>query len=170
MLVIRPERPEERDALFQMYTAAFGQDQEAVLVNDLRANDGLLLSLVALSDGFVVGGVAFSAITLEPPVPRLRLAGLAPLGVRPAFQGQGIGSGLVQVGLQKCREIRLDAIFVVGEPNFYGRFGFNQTATALIDSEFPVPETHWLGLELRPEALTGVSGLARYRPEFQALS
>jgi putative acetyltransferase len=97
------------------------------------------------------------------------LAGLAPLAVLPAYQGQGIGSGLVQVGLQLCREQGADAVFLVGEPGFYGKFGFGPAADFHIRCEFEVPEAYWLAQELHIGALAGVSGLARYRPEFHEL-
>jgi putative acetyltransferase len=168
MITIRPERPEDVDTLFQVYMAAFGRLQEAALVDSLRENHGILLSLVAVSEGSVVGGVAFSPITLEPAV-SLKLAGLAPLAVLPGYQGQGIGSGLVQIGLKKCQEQELDAVFLVGEPEFYARFGFGPALDFNIRCEFEVPGTHWLAKELRPGALSEVSGLAKYRPEFQAL-
>jgi predicted N-acetyltransferase YhbS len=62
MITSRPERPEDIPRLFQVYQEAFGQDQEAVLVNSLGENHGLLLSLVAISEASLVGGVAFSPL------------------------------------------------------------------------------------------------------------
>ncbi len=150
MIIIRPERPEDVPRLFQVYQEAFGQDQEAVLVNSLRENHGLLLSLVAISEASLVGGVAFSPLTLEPIVSGLHLAGLAPLAVLPAYQRRGIGSGLVQVGLQQCREQGVDAVFLVGEPEFYGKFGFGPASSFDIRCEFEVPDSYWLAKELRP--------------------
>jgi predicted N-acetyltransferase YhbS len=91
MITIRPERSEDMPSLFQVYQEAFGQDQEAVLVNSLRENHGLLLSLVAIIEDRLVGGVAFSPLTLEPTVSLLHLAGLAPLAVLPTYQRQGKG-------------------------------------------------------------------------------
>jgi putative acetyltransferase len=169
MITIRTERPEDVDSLFQVYLAAFVRLQEAALVDTLRENNGLLLSLVAISDGNVVGGVAFSPVTLEPPENNLRLAGLAPLAVLPAYQGQGIGSGLVQIGLKLCREKGVDAVFLVGEPDFYARFGFGPASDFGIGCEFDVPNAYWLVKELRPQALTEIKALARYRPEFHQL-
>jgi putative acetyltransferase len=89
--------------------------------------------------------------------------------VLPAYQRQGIGSGLVQVGLQQCEAQNIDAVFLMGEPEFYARFGFGPAADFDIRCEFEVPGAYWLVKELRPQALMGASGLARYRPEFQAL-
>jgi putative acetyltransferase len=169
MITIRPERPGEVETLFKIYLAAFGRLQEPVLVSSLRENQGLLLSLVAISQGGLVGGVAFSLLTLEPAVNRLCLAGLAPLAVLPAYQGRGIGFRLVQVGLQLCRQRGVDAVFLVGEPEFYGKFGFGPASDFNIRCEFEVPGAYWLGQELLPGALVGVSGLARYRPEFHEL-
>ena len=169
MITIRPERPEDVDALFYVYMTSFGRLQEAALVDSLRENQGLLLSLVATSDSTLVGGVAFSPVTLEPAESNLHLAGLAPLAVLPAYQGQGIGSGLVQVGLKQCHELGLDAVFLIGEPEFYSRFGFVPASDFQMRCEFEVPGTHWLVKELRPQALAGCSGMVKYRPEFQML-
>ena len=169
MIAIRLEDPGDVPKLFRVYLEAFGRFQEAVLVNSLRENHGLLLSLVAISAPTLVGGVAFSPITLEPTVSGLHLAGLAPLAVLPAYQRQGIGSSLVQVGLQQCREQGVDAVFLLGEPEFYGKFEFGPASSFNIRCEFEVLDTYWLAKELRPGALSGVSGLARYRPEFQEL-
>lgn len=155
--------------MFQVYLATFGRLLEAVLVDSLRENRGLLISLVASREGSLVGGEAFSPLTLEPKASGLNLAGLAPLAILPAYQGQGIGSRLVQVGLQECREVGVDAVFLVGEPEFCGKFGFSPASDLNIHCEFEVPGRYWLRRELRLGSLSGVSGLARYRPEFQAV-
>jgi predicted N-acetyltransferase YhbS len=65
MITIRQDRPEGADILFQVYLAAFGRLQEAALVDFLREKGGLLLSLVTSSEVSLVGGVAFSPLTLE---------------------------------------------------------------------------------------------------------
>jgi putative acetyltransferase len=170
MITIRPENPGDVDTLFQVYLLAFGRIQEAALVHSLRENQGLLLSLVAISEGsLVVGGVAFSPVTLEPTVNRLHLAGLAPLAVLPSYQRRGIGSRLVQVGLQQCQEQGVDAVFLLGEPEFYGKFGFGPASSFGIRCEFEIPDRYWLVVELNPGALQEVRGLVKYRPEFQSL-
>jgi putative acetyltransferase len=63
----------------------------------------------------------------------------------------------------------VDAVFLVGAPEFYSKFGFAPALKFAIRCEFDVPETYWLVKELRPESLSGISGLSRYRLEFQAL-
>lgn len=166
MITIRPERPEDEEALFQMYRRVFGRLQEARLVDSLRENQGLFLSLVALAAGTVVGGVAFSTATLEPRAAGLHLLALAPLAVLPTYQRLGIGSGLVQIGLAQCRDRQVDAIVVVGEPEFFGKFGFVAAAPYQLTCPFPVPEPFWLVQELHPGALTGVHGRINFRPEF----
>jgi putative acetyltransferase len=169
MITIRPERSEDAETFFQILMASFGRLQEAALVDSLRENRGILLSLVAIGDDGLVGGVVFSPVILEPTMDNLKLAGLAPLAVLPAYQGQGIGSGLVQVGLKQCREMGVDAVFVIGEPEFYTRFGFVPASDFHIRCEFSVPQTYWLVKELEPQALSDISGLAKYRPEFHNL-
>ncbi len=169
MITIRPERPEDAETFFQVLMASFGRLQEAALVDSLRENRGMLFSLVAISEGNLVGGVVFSPVTLEPTVDNLKLAGLAPLAVLPAYQGQGIGSGLVQIGLKQCQELGVDAVFLIGEPDFYARFGFVPASDFHLRCDFEVPLTHWLVKEIRPQALSEISGLVKYRPEFHML-
>jgi putative acetyltransferase len=169
MITIRQERPEDAETFFQVLMASFGRLQEAALVDSLRENHGVLLSLVAVSEDSLVGGVIFSPVILEPTMDNLKLAGLGPLAVLPAYQGQGIGSGLVQIGLKQCRELGLDAVFLIGEPDFYTRFGFVPASDFHLRCEFEVPKTYWLVKELRPQALSESSGLVKYRPEFHML-
>ena len=169
MITIRSELPEDAKEMFLIYVAAFGRFQEAALVASLRQNHGIQFSLVAADNGGLVGGVVFSAISLEPALSNLNLTGLAPLAVLPSYQRQGIGSQLVRAGLRQCQEIGFGAVFLVGEPDFYTRFGFVPASDFGIRCEFEVPEAYWLVKELRPQVLSGLTALARFRPEFQEL-
>jgi putative acetyltransferase len=169
MITIRSELPQDANEMFLIYVAAFGRFQEAALVDALRKNHAVLFSLVAVDNGGLVGGVVFSTITLEPPMSNLNLAGLAPLAVLPSYQQQGIGSQLVRAGLQQGQELNLDAVFLVGKPDYYTRFGFVPASDFGIACEFEVPEAYWLVKELRPQVLSGLKALARFRPEFQRL-
>lgn len=169
MITIRPEQSEDEEGLFRMYCQACGRIHEARLVDSLRENQGLFLSLVAIQEGQIVGGIAFSAVEMEPQAFELFLVGLAPLAVLPTHRGQGIGSTLVRLGLQRCRERQVDAVVVVGDPEFYGKFGFVAATPHRLTCSFPVPAPHWLVQELKAGALTDVRGRIKYRPEFQDL-
>jgi putative acetyltransferase len=145
---------------------AFGSPLEARLVEALRgAPDSV--SLVATMDDRVVGHILFTPVTIEPSA-TVRVAALAPMSVRPIYQRQGVGSQLVRAGLEECRQRGYTAVVVVGHPEYYPRFGFVPAHTRSLDCEFPVPQEAFMALELDAGALTGLSGVVRYRPEFAA--
>jgi putative acetyltransferase len=103
MVIVRPKRPEEMVAIRYVNEQAFGRHAEAALVGTLRASGKVLLSLVALKDEQVVGPILFSAVTIASVRGVLPAVGLAPMAVVPAWQRQGIGTLLVQRGLDACR-------------------------------------------------------------------
>jgi putative acetyltransferase len=167
---VRAESPRDSAAVHEVNRAAFGRPDEAALVDALRETGVPLVSMVAVEDGEVVGHVLFSPVSVEPGSPNeLRTVGLAPLAVLPARQGQGVGSDLVDSGIEECRRRGYDAIFVLGDPAYYRRFGFMPAAAGGLRCEFPAPEEAFMVAELRPGALDGARGLVRYRPEFDAL-
>ncbi len=168
MIVIRPERPEDEEGLFRMYCQACGGLRKARRVDSLGENQGLLLSLVAASEGVVVGGAAFSLVSLLPLASAGRWAVLAPLAVLPTQQRQGIGSGLVQIGLQQCQEKQVEVVFALGPPEFFSRFGFIAADRGRLICPIPVPAGWWLVKELQEGVLAGLQGQVRFRPEFQA--
>jgi putative acetyltransferase len=101
---IRPERPDDFEAVAQVERADFGGPAEANLVNRLRELSQLAASLVAVSGTRVVGHIAFSPIIVSPNPEALRAVGLAPLAVLPAHQMRGIASQLVRAGLRWDRD------------------------------------------------------------------
>ncbi len=132
----------------------------------LRQAGQTTISLVAISDGRLAGHVLFSPLTLLPARPRLRGLGLAPLAVAPEFQRQGIGSQLVLRGLEVCREATYDFVAILGDPQYYGRFGFRPARKFNLDNEYGAGEP-FMVMELRPSALAGTAGVVQYRPEFK---
>ncbi|MDH3762517.1 MAG: N-acetyltransferase [Gammaproteobacteria bacterium] len=82
------------------------------------------ISLVAETEGNVVGHVAFSPVTIDNSE-NLQGYILAPLAVKPGFQKHGIGSKLVKSGMQQLSRMGVDILFVYGDPEYYGRFGFS---------------------------------------------
>lgn len=120
---IRPEVPGDRLAIYEVHRLAFGSDVEPRLVDMLRESGDAEISLTAESDGEVIGHVLFSR--LQTPA---RALALAPVAVLPARQGQGVGSALIRAGLHAARLAGWEAIFVVGDPGYYRRFGFDVEA------------------------------------------
>ncbi len=94
-MIIRPEKPADAAAIGEVVAAAFGQQAEAELVNRLRDNGDLVLSLVAEDGGAVVGHVAFSRLWIEGDGVRSPGIGLAPVAVLPAQQRTGIARALI---------------------------------------------------------------------------
>jgi putative acetyltransferase len=161
---IRLELPNDELAVRETNEEAFGTPAEATLVDRLRGSPECI-SLVATLGDRVVGHILFTPISIEPAT-RLRVAGLAPMAVRPENQRSGIGSQLVRAGLDHCREHGYAAVVVVGHPEFYPRFGFLRASTKGLTCEFPVRDEVFMVVELNAGALADVRGLVRYRPEF----
>ena len=133
--------------------AAFGQDDEADLVEALHAAGDAAIALVAEQDGAVVGHVLFSPMRSPE-----RCLGLAPVSVTPAHQGSGIGSTLIRAGLERAREEGWRGVFVLGHAGYYPRFGFSPEIARGFASPFAGP--HFMFLALSPDAPR--EGGARY--------
>lgn len=162
---VREEVPADRERVHAIQTAAFGRAAEADLVDELRANARPTLSLVAERAGRVGGHVFFSPVTIEGPA----CGGLAPLAVVPADQTSGAGSALVREGLARCREIGWPAVFLLGDPAYYARFGFELAAPRGLRYLSEAFDPAFQVIELVPGALAGCRGLVRYHEAFDDL-
>lgn len=165
---IRPERPEDVASVHRVNELAFGTPAEADLVDALRRAADPFVSLVAVIDDRIVGHILFTPVSVEGAADRLMM-GLAPMAVLPEYQNQGIGSRLVEEGLQACARLGAGAVAVLGHPEYYPRFGFEPAAKHGLRSEYDVPDEVFMVQELEPGALSGCRGLIRYRPEFAAV-
>ena len=166
MIVVRREQPQDVPKIREVNRQAFGQDQEAVIVDRLRENCNSILSLVALAGNEVVGHILFSPAVVEGENEKLVGSGLAPLAVLPEYQKQGIGSELVQAGVARMRKGGCPYIIVLGYPGYYARFGFEPASRFGIHSECQVPDEAFMILILNKRTLNGISGVARYRAEW----
>ncbi len=124
---IRPERSDDVDAISELITSAFvgmpyADGDEAELVEALRAQNALSVSLVAELDGTIVGQVAFSPARAPGGIPGWYALG--PVAVLPARQGAGIGSMLVRTGLEAVTALDAMGCILTGDLAFYSRFGF----------------------------------------------
>src|ERR1700761_5292975 len=124
---IRPERPEDARAISIVTEAAFKEAEhtsgtEARIVEALRAANALTVSLVAVEDDMIVGHVAFSPVSISDG--SVGWFGLGPVSVTPPRQGQGIGQALVREGLGRLESAGAVGCVVLGDPDYYGRFGF----------------------------------------------
>lgn len=166
MLTLRDEEPRDHDAVLRVEEAAFGRPDEARLVDALRAAARPHLSLVAEWDGRLVGHAFFSPVRIEGPGPAPAAGALGPIGVTPARQGHGIGAALVRAGLARAPELGWRAVFLLGDPAWYARFGFRLAAPLGLHYESEAYDGGFQVRELEPGALRGASGLVRYPSAF----
>jgi putative acetyltransferase len=166
MMKIRPETPTDRDAIHDLHVASFPTDCEARLVDALRSSKRLVLSLVAEEEGEVVGHVAFSPVTVASAPAGI---GLAPVAVLPAFRRRGIAEQLIREGLATCRQAGHRLAVVLGDPDYYRRFGFAPARRSGLRDEYGGGDA-FQALELRPGAIPAGGGLVQYAPEFAAVA
>ena len=166
MIRIRSELPEDVEAIYSLNEEAFEGTAEANLVNSLRTSNAMTLSLVAIKNNEIVGHIAFSPVTIESDQATVNAVGLAPMAVSPEFQRSGIGSQLVEEGLNRIRTAGHDLVVVLGHPEYYPRFGFVPAKKYGIRWEHDVPEEAFMIKELREGALKEVRGTVKFRPEF----
>lgn len=166
VIEIREEHSGDIATIRDLNKQAFGQDQEGNIVDALRSNGAVLLSLVATLDGQVVGHIMYSPLSVS----EANGAALGPLAVLPEHQRQGIGSKLVEAGNRRLEESGCPFIIVVGHAHFYPRFGFTPASGYGITCEWEVPDDVFMVLALGRAKMVGISGFARYRPEFSTVS
>jgi putative acetyltransferase len=126
-IVIRRETNADIDAITEVTIAAFetleiSRHTEQFVIMALRAAGALTVSLVAEVDGRVVGHIAFSPVCISDGT--LNWYGLGPLSVLPACQRQGIGTALISEGLSRLKELGAQGCCLVGHPQYYLKFGF----------------------------------------------
>ena len=165
---IRDETAADHEAVHRLNASAFDTPAEARLVDRLREDGEATVSLVAIFADAIIGHILFSEVRLDGNA-GVKIAGLAPMAVAAEFRRRGIGSALVEAGLQRCRDIGYDAVVVLGEPAFYSRFGFRPAVEFGLGSEYDVPAEYFMALELHPQALQEASGRVRYARAFADL-
>jgi putative acetyltransferase len=162
---IRAEKPGDVPAVREVNRLAFGREDEARLVDDLRSGTHARISLVARREDKTIGHAMFSALSIETKHSSVEALALAPVAVVPEAQGQGIGSALVQEGLRRCVGLGYSIVVVLGEPDYYSRFGFSSTLARKLRSRYSGEA--FMALELAPRALNDVEGDVRYPPPFE---
>jgi putative acetyltransferase len=165
--VIRPAEPGDNAGIRSVHLAAFPTSAEADLVEALAREGDEAVSLVATAQGEIVGHVLLSRMAVSADGRPLRALGLAPVGVLPGFQGSGIGSALIHAALGIAGATGEALVFVLGEPDYYGRFGFSAAAAAPFASPYAGP--YFMALPLRPDILAPAHGEAAYARAFSDL-
>ncbi len=158
-LTIRPSTPDDRDAIHDVESRAFGRDAEANLVDQLIPAPDHTISLVAVCDGKIIGHVLLTEITAP-----VKAMALAPLAVAPAYREMQVGSSLVRQAIGMASGMGYAALFVLGDTNYYRRFGFSSSLADPFDIEWQ--GKHFMALELLQGALKGKSGRLAYPEPF----
>jgi putative acetyltransferase len=149
--MIRHARPADHAAIRSVVEAAFGQTDEADLVERLRAAGDMMFELVEEEDGEIVGHILYSRLWADS----VNLyAALAPLSVIPARQKTGVGKRLTQASIETAKDFGAHAVVVLGHPEYYPKFGFSRGAAAHVKSPYS-DSPAFMALALEEGALDG---------------
>jgi putative acetyltransferase len=155
MLIIRKESPIDSNAIADVTIAAFktlaiSNKTEQFIINALRSADALTISLVAEIENKIVGHIAFSPVTISSGSSGWH--GLGPISVLPELHKRGIGKSLVYEGLSLLRNSGSKGCVLVGDPNYYIRFGFKNFPKLIHEG---IPQEVFLALPFTKEVPEG---------------
>ena len=173
MVWLRAEQPVDLDGVRRVVEAAFGQPDEARIVDQLRADGDLAMNHLADRKGEIIAHVAFSPAQViddagEPREIPGGLLALAPMAVLPEYQRQKIGGGLLQSALMRLEREGVGAIVVLGHPEYYPKFGFTPASALGLRGPFDAPDEAFLLRVLRDDLpRDAFHGMLRYAPALQ---
>jgi putative acetyltransferase len=165
---IRREAQRDIPAIREVNRRAFDGEDEARLVDDLRSEGYVRLSLVAEEGGSIVGHIVFSEAVIWTERGEVAALALGPVAVTPERQGRGIGSALVREGLDRCAKTLYRIVFVLGHPGYYPPFGFSADLAANLSSAYSGEA--FMALELAPGSLAGLTGEFEFASPFETVS
>lgn len=172
-LKLRKETPDDFTEVFEINQLAFGQDNEAKLIDALRNNLAVFvpaLSIVATENNKIVGHILFTKIHIKDEKGNMHESlGLAPMAVRPDLQKKGIGGQLIKKGLEVAKDLGFTSVIVLGHENYYPKFGFDPADKWNIKAPFDVPSNAFMAIELEQDGLKSISGTVIYPKEFETV-
>jgi putative acetyltransferase len=170
---IRQETQDDCREIFELNLIAFGQDNEAKLINALRDNPAAFvpeLSLVATSNNKIVGHILFTRVSIRDEHGNVHKSlALAPMAVSPEFQNKGIGGLLIRKGFEAAKKKGFTSVIVLGHEHYYPRFGFAPAEKWNIRAPFKVLSPVFMAIELANNGLKNVWGTVIYPKEFEAV-
>lgn len=171
MVWLRAEEVADRDEVRRVIEAAFGQPDEADIVDRLRANGDLFMSHLADRKGRIIAHLAFSPAQVldDDGVPRdIRggLLALAPMAVAPDYQRQLVGQGLLRSALMRLERAGVGAVVVLGHPTYYPRFGFTPASAFGLRCPFDAPDAAFLLRVFGEHPADSFRGMLKYAPAF----
>jgi putative acetyltransferase len=163
--VFRSETDADVDAIAEVTVAAFktleiSKHTEQFIIAALRAAGALTLSLVAEMEGRVIGHIAFSPVTISDGT--RNWYGLGPVSVLPAYQRQGVGTGLIREGLARLKAMNAQGCCLVGHPDYYRKFGFTNMPGLVLEG---MPHEVFFALSFDGQA---PQGSVAFHPGFNA--
>ncbi len=139
-LEIRESQPVDATGIEKLYIDAFPDEDLIPLVRELLNFEQNVISLVGIHENVIVGHISFTFCHVEEGKGKVAL--LAPLAVTPTLHKQGIGSALVQAGFTHLEKAKIGYVFVLGDPDYYSRFGFKSEDKVI--TPYPLPQ-EWHG-------------------------
>ena len=160
---IRNEKKSDSTCISEVITLAFkddphGDGREAEIVELMREDSALTISLVAEVDNKIVGHIAFSKVTVNDEF--IDWYGLAPVSITPSYQSQGLGSRLIEEGLKLLQQLNAKGCVLLGEPDYYQRFGFAADEKLILPA---VPAEYFQALSFGGST---PGGIVKYHPAF----
>ena len=168
ILSIRDEQPSDHDAIRSVLVAAFEETVEADLVDRLRMSCPDQVSLVAALKNVLVGHILFTPARIDSPGRVIEGWALGPMAVHPDQQRTGIGSLMVESGIDYLRQKSTPFVAVLGHSEYYPRFGFERASRWNLRAEWEVPDEAFMILPLEKRKLRMAGGIVRYHPEFHS--
>jgi putative acetyltransferase len=165
-MLIRQETKTDYKKIRELNDRAFGGTEESQLIDNLRGEGRVLLSLVAEEEGDIIGHILFSRIRIEGKE-SLPVAALAPMCVSSVHQKKGVGGALIQQGVRMLRQKGETAVFVLGHKKYYPKFGFSAELARQFQSEYA--GSTFFAMELQPGWMEGKSGTVVYPEAFKRL-
>jgi predicted N-acetyltransferase YhbS len=168
-MIVRVERPEDREASLEVERAAFGTPEEPAIVEAVRDEPGSL-ALVAEDGGEIVGHVQLSLAHIGDD----EVLALGPIGVMPSHQRRGIGTALVRAALTEAAGLDAAAVILLGDPAYYGprgfepagRYGLANPFAGLGEGDFVIAEGDFQIAVLDPDRVRPLAGEVRWHPAF----
>lgn len=171
-LYVRGEKQADQDTIFEINKLAFGREDEGVLVNAIRKTRSYEFgfSLVAVKEDVILGHALFSKGFITHRNRRFKCLVLGPIAVLPEHQRKGVGKALIEEGLERAKEVGFGAVVVVGDPVYYGKFGFIPALSKKLRTTMKIPDENFMVKEISRNALRGIIGTVMFPREFLALA
>ena len=160
---IRRETNNDIDSIDHLNREAFGGEDEPKLIQLIRERSELSVSLVAIEENTIVGHVCASPVTVNGN--KQGIVGIGPLSVYESYRCRGIGGMLMEEIIVQLRDAGFVAAVLLGNPNYYPRFGFSSGASYNLQNEYRADDA-FMAMELQPDALKNISGMVKYVSAF----